>query len=295
MNGPQEGRPAVMYFTDGHIGTGHIATWCAINKSLEEVAQLTYVYGHCGFGHFSNFPMQLLNEREMRTEFRKLDPKLILVDQNLRAYHEMFGPTKLDLWVLVRATTEEWFRENVEQLLQEFPNARVIATEPCAWKFSEVTVNPIVLWDRSEMLPPDELRRKFGVPTGWIGAVMHSGAPGEFDELFDMPEVDEHLRNCEWIVKLNGHDLSNPARTSGARYLSGASRIVCAAGYNAFWEANWLGYADRCMFVPLTGVRVIPEQEIRLAETPATFTMHENGADQMAEKIYLKLAALGVL
>lgn len=256
---------------------------------------ITYAYGHCGFGHFSN-AQQLQNEREMRTSFRELSPKLVIVDQTLRGFYEMFGPTKLDIWVLVRATTRAWFVENVLSVLHRFPNAKLIATEPCV-TFEEIdaNVNPIVLWNKDDLLPRDELRKKFGVPTGWIGAVIHSGAPGEFDELFDMPEAQEHLADCDWIVKLNGHDLSNPARTCGARYLSGATSIVCAAGYNAFWEAHWLGYADRCLFVPLTGVRVIPEQEIRLEKTPSRFFMRENGAYQLAEKIHLKLAQLDAM
>lgn len=64
-----------------------------------------------------------------------------------------------------------------------------------------------------------------------------------------------------------------------AEWLPGADAVVSGAGYNAFWEARWLGYADRATFVPLP--RRIDDQARRLAEC-RRHPMRVNGADRLA-------------
>ena len=67
-----------------------------------------------------------------------------------------------------------------------------------------------------------------------------------------------------------------------AEWLGGADRVVCGGGYNAYWEARWLGYAERSTFVPFR--RSIDDQASRLAMFRDHFP-RENGADELARWI----------
>ncbi len=67
-----------------------------------------------------------------------------------------------------------------------------------------------------------------------------------------------------------------------AEWLGGADRIVAGAGYNAFWEAHWLGYAERTEWIPFR--RTIDDQALRV-ELSRGMTPRENGADTLARWI----------
>jgi hypothetical protein len=58
--------------------------------------------------------------------------------------------------------------------------------------------------------------------------------------------------------------------------------VATGAGYNSFWEARWLGYADRTTFTAFA--RPIDDQVWRVRECGA-HTMRENGADALARAI----------
>jgi hypothetical protein len=67
-----------------------------------------------------------------------------------------------------------------------------------------------------------------------------------------------------------------------APWLADADRIVTGAGYNAFWEARWLGYAGRTEFHALP--RRIDNQAWRL-EFCRSHPMARNGADTLAAMV----------
>ncbi len=108
-----------------------------------------------------------------------------------------------------------------------------------------------------------------------IVVVTHAGLRGEIEELLARASG------------LDGHrlvfDLFDPsAPVPAAEWLPAADAIVCGAGFNAYWQARWLGYEARATFVPFE--RVLNNEHQRLVKHGA-YRMRENGADQLARWI----------
>jgi hypothetical protein len=134
------------------------------------------------------------------------------------------------------------------------------------------TIEPIVVANPDECRPRDALRRHFGVSEGArLDVVVHAGRAGERARL--------HRRGSgEQVLDL----FDDAALFPAAEWLGGADHIATGAGYNSFWEAQWLGYAGRTTFTPFP--RPIDDQAWRVREC-AGHTMRENGADMLAHAI----------
>ncbi len=131
-------------------------------------------------------------------------------------------------------------------------------------------VDPVVVCNPDECEPPEALRRELGVPAErHLVVVAHAGELGEIESLRADGATVCDLRQKDALFPL-------------ARWLGGADEIVCGAGYNAFWEARWLGYFPRARFTPFP--RRIDDQAWRL-HACAQVQMRGNGADTLARDI----------
>ncbi len=136
-------------------------------------------------------------------------------------------------------------------------------------------LEPIVICNPDECLPPSALRNRVGVAEDdRLAVVAHAGNLGEIEEI-KTNEGDQAT-----IVRFDAHSPDAPFPL--AEWLTGADAIYAAAGYNAFWESKWLGYYDRTQFTAFG--RHIDDQEWRI-EQCVNYTMKENGADQLARWI----------
>jgi hypothetical protein len=158
---------------------------------------------------------------------------------------------------------------------------RILAIEPLAQRGLHGDridrIDPIVVADPADVLTPAAVRERWGVPAGEeLVVVAHAGQPGEL----------EVLRQAAGAAGAAAHvvfDLFDPAAPfPAAPWLAGADRVVSGLGYNSFWEARWLGFAGRTLFVPFR--RSIDDQAGRLAAS-GDHVMRENGADTLARMI----------
>ena len=108
-----------------------------------------------------------------------------------------------------------------------------------------------------------------------IVAYSHAGLPGEMKALKDHGSDDGvEVVRCD----LHAPDAVFPL----APWLANVDRVYCSAGYNSFWEARWLGFADRTTFSVFR--RQIDDPLWRV-KANRDATMSENGADVLAEMI----------
>jgi len=118
------------------------------------------------------------------------------------------------------------------------------------------------------------LRERLGVPREErLVAVVHAGIGGECERLLRLADM-----GTPCVFNLFREDALFPI----AEWLPGADVILAGAGYNTFWEAHWLGYAERTRFTAFQ--RAMDNQEWRLATCAGT-VMHANGADTLARAI----------
>jgi hypothetical protein len=150
---------------------------------------------------------------------------------------------------------------------------RILAVEPMPDRGARERIDPLVVCNREECRPAGALRQRLGAPSGRsLTVALHAGQRGEAAQLRQL------AGNDAVVLDLFEPDAPFPA----AEWLPGTDRLVAGAGYNTFWEAHWLGYAESAAWVPFR--RTIDDQALRL-ETCRDATPRQNGADTLARWI----------
>jgi len=277
----------VAYFTAGTVGAGHLVRGHAIGRAL---ARHGFTGAYRVFGPPVPYPAAAtvdyravsLDPLELRDPARaarsdvatalvEFRPDLLLVDLFWAPMRHVLPQLGCEAWLLLRTCPRAWFDGPPDTRFEARQFRRIVAIEPFRHAVIRESVDPIVVCNPDECRPPGALRERLGVADGQpLTVVMHAGLAGELGQLgageanarFDLFADDALFPVAEW--------------------LPGADRILCAAGYNAFWEARWLGYAGRTRFTPLP--RKVDDQGWRVANC-AGYAMRANGADTLAASI----------
>ena len=276
----------VAYVSGGTVGAGHLVRGLAVGRGLTRRGfQGIYrmfgpalPYAVAQRPEYTTIPMA---ERELRdptrapasalaTALRDFRPNLLVVDMFWAPLHHILPLADCEAWLLIRTCPRVWLTGPQDMPFNGAQYARIIAIEPVRHAAIRERIDPIVVCNPDECRPHDALRERLRIaPNRPLVALMHAGLAGEVWQL-------EHDPNDEPAVfDLFAEDALFPL----AEWLPGADRIIAAAGYNSFWEARWLGYAERTQFTPLP--RQIDDQAWRVANC-SRYAMKENGADTLA-------------
>lgn len=207
---------------------------------------------------------------------RRLRPDVIVVGHFwaplrhvLPALSAAFSPRA---WLLLRKAPPHWLKgpQSAPFLASQFE--RLLEIEPVGFDVPRLEAwPPLVVANRDELLDRPQARAALGLPAdGPVTLAFQAGNPGELATLVDGIDTGA----------LHTVDLRHPgAPMPMAPLLNAADVVVTGAGYNAFWEARWLGTMPRTRFVPFA--RRIDDQAWRLARC-ADVPLTENGADLLA-------------
>jgi hypothetical protein len=277
----------VAYVTAGTVGAGHLVRGHAIGRAL---TRRGFAGAYCAFGPPVPYPVAAtvdyrsvtLDPHELRDPARaagsgvanalaEFRPDLLLVDLFWAPVRHVLPRLGCEAWLLLRTCPRAWFDGPPDTRFEPRQFRRIIAIEPFRHAAIRESVDPIVVCNPDECRPPGALRERLGVPDGQpLTVAMHAGLAGEIAQL--TPDETTHRLDL----------FADDALVPVAEWLPGADRILCAAGYNAFWEARWLGYAGRTRFTPLP--RKIDDQGWRVTNC-AGYAMRANGADALAASI----------
>ncbi len=275
----------IAYFTAGTVGAGHLVRGLAIERAL---ARRGFDGTYATFGPTLPFPIAsqvrttpvAIVERELRDPIRAVTtplaaalqayrPDLLLVDMFWAPLRHVLPMLRCEAWLLVRSCPAAWFQGPADTRYAPSLFRRVIGIEPIERPEIREHVDPVVVCNPDECRPPGALRARLGVADGQpLVVVVHAGVAGE------VMQLDPGGDDAAWF-DLFAEDALFPL----AEWLGDADEIHCAAGYNTFWEARWLGYAPRARFTALP--RQIDDQAWRLREC-ADHPMPANGADTLA-------------
>lgn len=281
----------VVYFTAGTVGAGHLVRGIAIGRALDR-AGFSGDYRMVGpplpFAAAQRDDYETVELRSdatlrdphlvMASELtRRLDalrPEVLLVDLFWAPLHWLLPALSCEPWLLLRLCPPRWLVGPPGMPFEPGRFRRVLAIEPFEHPAIGETIEPIVVANPEECRPIGALRERFGVPPGErLVAILHAGQRGEAAELATTAPPGRQV----------SLDLFEPgALFPAAEWLGGADHVVAGCGYNAFWEARWLGWAERTTFIPFP--RSIDDQ----ARRRATFGGHRprrNGADALARLI----------
>jgi hypothetical protein len=281
----------VAYFTAGTVGVGHLVKGLAVGGGL---ARAGFHGEYRIFGPQLPFPAaqgraeyepvvvetdrtlrdrQLAQTSALAQQLTGFAPDLLLVDMFWAPLRWLLPVLRCEAWLLVRICPPHWLVGPPGLPFDPSQYERIIAVEPMPARGSREAIDPLVICNPDQCRPPAALRERLGVGAGRpLVVVPHAGERGEAEKLAQMAG--------EGAVVL---DLFKPeALFPAAEWLGGADRIVAGAGYNAFWEAHWLGYAERTTWVPFR--RPIDDQALRVELSRGT-SPRENGADTLARWI----------
>ncbi len=301
----------VGYFTAGTVGAGHLARGLAIGRALRrEGARAEYAMfaPRVPFDLGDALPAGLVREvpidheelrdparaaqSELARSLRAYAPDVLLVDLFWAPLLHVLPLAGCEAWLLLRCAPKAWLAGHPSHAFDATRFARVFAIEPgAAPGIASESIEPIVLANPDEMRPARDLRDALRVADGEVLVVVsHAGAPGEWATLVpkDAPSVHAFTLGRRDAVAAEDRELARVVRHDGARFfplaawLAGADVVVSGAGYNAFWEATWLGFARRARFVALP--RTIDDQAWRVRAC-AGHAMRANGADVLARRL----------
>jgi len=273
----------VAYFTAGTVGAGHVVRGLALQKAL----------GRKGFkgeyrmfgpptpfarGPYTAVPVEgrelIHPEKARKTELNRAltayKPELLIVDLFWAPLRHLLPLPACEAWLMLRKVPPVWFVGPKGARFDGSQYKRIVAIEPVEHEALLERVDPVVVCNPDECEPPDALRKALGVPAErHLLVVAHAGEAEEIESMRTEGAAVCDLRDESALFPL-------------ARWLGGADEIVCGAGYNAFWEARWLGYFSKTRFTAFA--RRIDDQKWRLRAC-AQVQMRANGADTLARDI----------
>jgi len=287
----------VAYFTAGTVGAGHLVRGEAIRRGL---ARAGFPGQLRSFGPPTRFDawtggdhvgVHVRADPELADPARApasalgrallgWDPDLLIVDMFWAPVRHLLGHLRCPAWLLVRTCPPVWLTGAGETRFDPGPWARIIAIEPIRSRVLSDAIDPIVITNPDECRPASDLREILGVDgDSALVVVSHAGEPDERAQL--ERRVRARAPAGSTIVSL---DPQGPLRGlfPAARVLGGADLIVSGAGYNSFWEAQWLGRDARTEFCAFP--RTIDRQRLRVER----FRGHRpraNGADTLARAV----------
>jgi hypothetical protein len=300
----------VAFFTAGTIGAGHLVRGLAIERALRRAgarAEYAIFAPPVPYALGAALPAGLVravrvdheelvdparaDASDLARALRTYAPDVLLVDLFWAPLLHVLPLPGCEAWLLVRHAPAYWLTGPPEHPFDPARFARVIAIEPgAANAATRESIEPGVVVNPDEARPASALRDAFGVAPGdRLAVACQVGAPGEWAHVIDPVDPVVHVltfaradtpapRTLPPNVRLHDGASFFPI----AAWLGGADAIVLGAGYNAYWESRWLGYAVRTRFVPF--VRPIDDQYARLRDGRA-HTPRANGADVLVASL----------
>jgi hypothetical protein len=294
----------VAFFTAGTTGAGHLVRGIAIERALARAgSRCTYaMFGprsplslarRANYHPVSLDPAELSDHArapgsELAGALAAFAPDVLLVDLFWAPLRLLLPLPSCESWLLLRRAPPAWLVGPPGHPYERSAFARVLAIEPGVHEGQvDQAIDPIVVSNPDERRPVGALRQELGVPPEEPLVVAHqAGEPGDWARLvrtssarplhvFTPPRDDDAVLSCPADVVLHDGNAFFPL----AEWLRDADAIVSGAGYNAYWEARWLGHGQRTTFVPFD--RVIDDQSWRVREC-GNHRPRENGADMIA-------------
>ncbi len=283
----------VAFFTAGSHGAGHLvrglALWRAFQRRGANVEFRLFAPASA-FDHVARAVHEpvVVDAAELRDPVRAREsrlarqlaafaPDLLIVD--LFWVPLAFVPLPCPAWLLLRSVPAFWLVGPKEARFDAGRFERVLAIEPAPGLERFEAIPPIVVANRDEARPRVELCEHLGADPGQpLHLVATAGLPTDLGTLSAIaPTPGAQSRSLQLSTKGAPFPL--------AQWLAGLEprdRLIAAPGYNTFWEAQWLGFADKVSWVPIK--RVLDDAVWRASCAPIP-GWNENGADWLARAV----------
>jgi hypothetical protein len=286
----------IVFYTSSVTGVGRLVTGMAIGNALERKGiSCKYTIVHSSpLGHLAEnyntawVPVETegdlapgkWHKSVLYKTLLKLKPDVLLVNHTWFMLHNfMSGLPGKKIYVSDQAF-DRHFRVPLpsgELVFDPSQYDRVLAIEPFMSAIAMENINPVILRNRDEIMPREKALKRLGLDgSKKIALYSLSGNPRYFEE----------FREKYSCLEREGYDVVRTGtwREGGifpaVDYFNAIDLIVCGAGYNQVWEANYFG--KKALFEVLDVN--FSDQRLRI-KAGEDFHFDVNGADQLVEII----------
>jgi len=286
----------VVFYTSSTSGVGRLVTGMSIGNALQRRGvPCKYTIVHSSpMGHlaedFATVRVPVETEEELSPArsrksvlfktLSKLKPDVLLVNHTWFMVHSFIAGLPGKKLYLSDQAFDGHFRVPLpsgELVFDPGRYDRVIAIEPFDSAVPMERINPLVLRNRDEILPREKALKRLG---------LDGSKPVALYSLSGRPEYFDQFREKYSYLEGEGYDVVYTGTWSSSwifpavDYFNAIDLIVCGAGYNQVWEANF--FAKKALF-ELLDVH-FSDQRLRLSASE-NFHFDINGADQLADII----------
>ncbi len=289
----------IAYYTSGIAGSGRLVRGISIGNALKRkrINCEYYVLSSSSFAYLcDNFSIAhreipLENEHILTKDnysnsvlyqtLTELQPDILLIDLLWFQIYHFIRRLKCNKIFLCHQVFDDFFSLPLEEETLRFNPEHfdlLLAIEPFTCSIPMKQINPLLLRNRDEILSRDEAAEKLGLDkTRETCLYAFNNRPGDFEKY---KKKYSHLEDLYQMVYTTNYE---GGIFPIVDYFNAFDYIVCAAGYNMFWEVKYFGKNAAFEHVPLAF-----SSTKRRFEECIDYEFDINGADQLAE-IIMKL------
>jgi len=285
----------VLYYTSGITGSGRIVRGMSMATALRRKginAEFT-ILSSSPFGSLSDklginhveVPLEDENELSKKNYHKStlyeriisLNPDILIVDLQWFSLYNFIKDLPCKKIFLSRQVDDRFFTIHLADGTMSFrpeDYTLVLATEPFSSKIAMRQINPMIIRNRDEILSRKDAREKLNLKGSKNTCLfLFNGKPGEFK---DIKKRYSYLEDSGYtmLYSTNYEGGLFPA----VDYFNAVDLVICSAGYNSFWEAEYFG--KEALFV--SAERRFENQQKRINDC-SDYSFDENGADQLVD------------
>lgn len=287
----------IVYYTSGVTGAGRLVRGIAVGNALERKGvkcRFTIVHtspvAHLA-ENFHTIKIPLETESELSKEryrtsvvyktLKKLKPDVLIVNHTWFAIYNFIHELPCKKVYISDQALDSHFRiplrgSEGEMTFSSGQYDRVIAVEPFTCMVPMERINPLIMMNRDEIMPRETALDRLGLDgSKKVALYSLSGHPRYFDQF---KEKYSYLEKEGYEVVYTGtyRDGLFPA----IDYFNAIDLVVCGAGYNQVWEANY--FRKKALFEILDVKFSDQRQRLKASES---FHFDVNGADELVDII----------
>jgi hypothetical protein len=286
----------IIYYTSGISGSGRLVRGIAISNAFKRkkidcefiiINSSSFAY-LCDQLDIKHIEIPIENEDQLSKEkfansvlyktITELNPDILIVDLLWFSVFNFIEKLKCKKIFICHQVDDIFFSPQLLEKKLQFNEKQydlLLAIEPFDSKIKFKNINPIILRNRDEIFPRKDALIKLNLdPSKDVCLYAFNNRPGDFDKY---KKKYSYLENVYQMVYTSNY---SGGLFPVIDYFNAFDFIVCAAGYNQFWEVIYFKKEAVFEHVPLN----FSSTERRLEEC-IDYQFDENGADQLVDII----------